>query len=230
MYKGIMVLKDNFFFFKYLYRLIKNLSMKNTMKTVSGLASAILISLLIACGGNGGAKKNRNHADSAGIADVVPPPANSGDSSATPAIAAPTADCMIRANLGARVWKASGITVNRVNEHLTISHDGDYTDTTDIHNLQIIINNYNGPGTYTFDGGGNVSFSFGFTQTDNYLTAAQGSSGSITITEHTKTSLKATFSFKAGSTEGDVKFIEVTNGEISAKDGGNCRVQEYVNP
>ncbi|MBO9632641.1 MAG: hypothetical protein J7578_05940, partial [Chitinophagaceae bacterium] len=148
----------------------------------------------------------------------------------TSEVIAPTADCMIKANLGDRIWKASGVTVNRINEHLTISHDGDYSDSTDIHNMQIIINNYNGPGTYTFDGSGNLSFSFGFTQTDNYLTAPQGSSGSITITEHTKTTLKAIFSFKAGNNEGDVKFVDVTNGEISAKDGGNCSVKEYVNP
>lgn len=204
--------------------------MNNMMKPLIGMVSVIFLCFLLACNDNGASNLTTNTPDSTGTAAPASTPADSNNTGTTPEIIAPTADCMIKANLGTRVWKASGVTVNRVNEHLTISHDGDYTDTTDIHNMQIIINNYNGPGTYTFDGSGNVSFSFGFTQTDNYLTAPQGSSGSITITEHTKTTLKATFSFKAGNNEGDVKFVDVTNGEISAKDGVNCSVKEYVNP
>ena len=200
------------------------------MKAAKGLLPAVFITMMMACNNNPNPKEQPKNADSIASTGAISTPTDSSNNSAATASPAPTADCMIKATLGAREWKASGVTVNRVNEHLTISHDGDYTDTTDIHNMQIIINNYNGPGTYTFDGSGNVSFSFGFTQTDNYLTAPQGSSGSITVTEHTKTSFKASFSFKAGNTDGDGKIIEVTNGEVSAKDGNNCRVQEYVNP
>lgn len=204
--------------------------MKNTVKAATGLISAMFIIFMIACNDSGNIKKQANAGDSVGLVEAVTTPTDTSNTSTTTEPVTPTADCMIKATLGTREWKASGVTVNRVNEHLTISHDGDYTDSTDIHNLQIIINNYKGPGTYTFDGSGNVTFSFGFTQTDNYLTAPQGSTGSITISEHTKTTFKASFSFKAANTDGDGKIIEVTNGEVSAKDGGNCRVQEYVNP
>jgi hypothetical protein len=204
--------------------------MKNPVKAATSLLSAMFIIFMIACNDGGNSKKQANPADSVGLVEAVPAPTDSSNTSTATAPVAPTADCMIGATLGTRVWKASGVTVNRVNEHLTISHDGDYTDSTDIHNLQIIINNYKGPGTYTFDGSGNVSFSFGFTQTDNYLTSQQGSAGSITVSEHTKTTFKASFSFKAANTDGDGKIVEVTNGAISAKDGDNCRVQEYVNP
>lgn len=204
--------------------------MNHIVKATKATLIASFITLMISCGDTGAPTTKPNPNDSVGTTEVVPPPTDSTTSGTTTAIVAPTADCMIKATLGTRVWKASGVTVNRVNEHLTISHDGDYTDSTDIHNMQIIINNYAGPGTYTFDGSGNVSFSFGFTQTDNYLTAPQGSSGTITVTEHTKTTFKATFNFKAGSNEGNNIFVDVTNGEVNAKDGGNCRVQEYVNP
>ncbi|QEC40628.1 DUF6252 family protein [Pseudobacter ginsenosidimutans] len=200
------------------------------MKAAKGLLPAVFITMMMACNDNANSKEQTKNADSLTSTATINTPTDSSNTSTTAASPAPTADCMIKATLGAREWKASGVTVNRVNEHLTISHDGDYTDSTDIHNMQIIINNYNGPGTYTFDGSGNVTFSFGFTQTDNYLTSSQSSTGSIIVTEHSKTSFKATFSFKASNTDGDGKTIEVINGEVSAKDGGNCRVQEYVNP
>lgn len=200
------------------------------MKAAKGLLPAMFITMMIACNNNTNPIEQTKNADSLTSTGAVTTPTDSSNTSTAAASPAPTTDCMIKATLGTREWKASGVTVNRVNEHLTISHDGDYTDTTDIHNMQIVINNYNGPGTYTFDGSGNVTFSFGFTQTDNYLTSSQGSTGSIVVTEHTSTSFKASFNFNAGNTDGDGKMIEVTNGEVSAKDGGNCRVQEYVNP
>lgn len=197
--------------------------MKRLLKLTTVPVFAALI--LVSCGGNDGIPKETANTDSVTNTDAVPAPA---EAQATPEPVAPTADCMISASLGARSWKASGVTVNQINEHLTISHDGDYTDSTDIHNLQIMIHKYKGPGTYTFTGDGNVTFSVGLTQTDNYLTS-QGNSGTITVTEHKDGVFKASFSFKGADTDGTANFLEVTKGLISAKDGGNCRVQGVVN-
>lgn len=197
--------------------------MKMFLKHTATLLSITLI--MASCGGNGTPKETKT-TDSVTNTDAVPAPT---EEPAPSGPIAPTADCMMSASLGARNWKASGVTVNQINEHLTISHDGDYTDSTDIHNLQIMIHNYKGPGTYKFTGDGNCTFSVGLTQTDTYLTAHEGSAGTITVTEQKDNTFKANFSFKGANNDGTPKFLEVTKGIISAKDGGNCRVQGVVN-
>lgn len=197
--------------------------MKGLLKRLPALLSITLI--MASCGGNG-TPKETSTTDSVTNTDPVPPPAEE-QSIVEPV--APTADCMISASLGARNWKASGVTVNQVNEHLTISHDGDHSDSNDIHNLQIMIHHYKGPGTYKFTGDGNCTFSVGLTQTDTYLTSHEGSAGSITVTEHKDNTFKATFSFKGANNDGTPEFLEVSKGVVSAKDGGNCRVQGVIN-
>jgi len=188
-------------------------------KYIFPVLALTMASVFSACGGNNTNAEAQTTTDTAAVAATdEPAPAPNND----PA-------CTIKAKIGAdKEWVAHSMNITRVAEHLTIAYDGDGDyDPKDISGLQIQIHNFNGPGTYTYTGDGNVSILIELKRNVGYLTAAPGSSGTVIISEYSPTALKATFQFKAGKSDATREMLEVTAGEVIAKnEAGGCSVAE----
>lgn len=130
-----------------------------------------------------------------------------------------TNDCLFMAKMGTLEWSAKGVKVTKLGEHLTISYEDD-PDQKD--KILIDINNFKGPGTYTFDGTDKVMFFLFMDGVENFKT----NSGSIVIEEFSASSFKATFKFNVTDTMKKTS-MDVSEGRIVAKNEvGGCIIEE----
>lgn len=148
-----------------------------------------------------------------------PATGNTEQSASKASPATSTNDCVFKAKIGTLEWSAQGVKVTKLGEHLTISYEDDPAQKEKI---LIDINNFKGPGTYSFDGSDKVMF-FLFVEGEvNFKT----NSGSIVIEEFSASSFKATFKFNTTNTMKKTE-MDVSEGIIAAKNEvGGCTIEE----
>jgi len=182
----------------------------NLFRKWTGAATLVGLLFLTACGA--GDTKDKEQKDSA---------ATSGAEQATAATDSPgasTNDCLFQAKIGALQWSAKGVKVTKLGEHLTISYEDD-PDQKD--KILIDINNFKGPGTYTFDGNDKVMFFLFMEGVENFKT----NSRSIVIEDFSASSFKATFKFNVTDTMKKTS-MDVAEGRVVAKNEvGGCIIE-----
>ena len=180
-------------------------------RKMTGISMIAGLLFLTACGSSD--TKDKAQTDSPATGNTEQGAAATG----TPATS--TDDCIFKAKIGTLEWSAKGVKVTKLGEHLTVSYEDDPDQKEKI---LIDINNFKGPGTYTFDKSDKVMFFLFMEGVGNFRT----NSGSIVIEEFSASSFKATFKFNVTDTMKKTD-MDVAEGRIVAKNEvGNCIIEE----